>query len=339
MIDPRFFISHGPLSIDDIIKELPITVGSSFDSAVMIRGVSALPKSKAGDLTYLDGKAGLKTIGDAGATACLTQLKHQQAVIDAGMIPLVTDHPRAQFARILPRLYSEMRPERSEDLLHSSADIAPDAVLMPGVVVAQNVTIGNRTRIGVGTYIGPGVTIGDDCIIGAYVTIECAQIADGVTLGSNCAIGASGFGVANDGLQNIDILHLGRVLLGKSVSLGSHCAIDRGMLVDTRIGEGSKFDNFCHVAHNTVVGKNGLFAGFVGISGSCVIGDTVVMGGRVGLADHLSVGDGAMLAAGSGLMKNVPAGEVWSGYPAKPLRKHMKEVATLSRLAAPKKKT
>jgi UDP-3-O-[3-hydroxymyristoyl] glucosamine N-acyltransferase len=76
-----------------------------------------------------------------------------------------------------------------------------------------------------------------------------------------------------------------------------------------------------------------LIAGFGGVSGSTTIGDGVTLGGRVGVADHRKIGERATLAGGSAVFQDVPAGEVWSGYPAKPLRKWLREAAWLSRKA------
>ena len=99
--------------------------------------------------------------------------------------------------------------------------------------------------------------------------------------------------------------------------------------------EGAKIDNLCHVAHNVVIGRGVLIAAFGGISGSTIVGDGVTMGGRVGVADHRKIGAGATLAGGAAVFQDVPAGEVWSGYPARPLRKWLRESAWLSRKAAP----
>jgi UDP-3-O-[3-hydroxymyristoyl] glucosamine N-acyltransferase len=88
------------------------------------------------------------------------------------------------------------------------------------------------------------------------------------------------------------------------------------------------------VAHNVTVGRGVLIAAFAGISGSTTIGDGVTMGGRVGVADHRTIGAGATLAGGSAVFQDVPPGEVWSGYPAKPLRKWLRETAWVSRKAA-----
>jgi UDP-3-O-[3-hydroxymyristoyl] glucosamine N-acyltransferase len=77
-----------------------------------------------------------------------------------------------------------------------------------------------------------------------------------------------------------------------------------------------------------------VLAGHVGLSGSVVVGDGVQMGGSVGIADHLSVGAGARIAARAGVMHDIPAGEVWAGAPAKPIRKFMRESAWLAKMAS-----
>ena len=41
----------------------------------------------------------------------------------------------------------------------------------------------------------------------------------------------------------------------------------------------------------------------------------------------------ARIAGGSAVAKDIPAGETWSGAPAKLSRQHFKEIATLSKLA------
>jgi UDP-3-O-[3-hydroxymyristoyl] glucosamine N-acyltransferase len=82
-----------------------------------------------------------------------------------------------------------------------------------------------------------------------------------------------------------------------------------------------------------MIGRGVLIAAFGGISGSTSVGDGALLGGRVGIVDHRTVGPGATLAAGSAVFQNVPAGEVWSGYPAKPLRRWLREAAWLSRKA------
>lgn len=74
-------------------------------------------------------------------------------------------------------------------------------------------------------------------------------------------------------------------------------------------------------------------AGHSGVSGSTTLGDGVTMGGQSGVADHRKIGAGATLAGRAAVFQDVPPGEVWSGYPAKPLRKWLREAAWLARKA------
>ena len=70
----------------------------------------------------------------------------------------------------------------------------------------------------------------------------------------------------------------------------------------------------------------------MGVSGSCKVGAEVQLGGNVGLSDHITVGDGAAVAAKAGVMHNIPAGEIWSGLPAMPIRDHMRLVSATRKL-------
>jgi UDP-3-O-[3-hydroxymyristoyl] glucosamine N-acyltransferase len=73
-----------------------------------------------------------------------------------------------------------------------------------------------------------------------------------------------------------------------------------------------------------------------GISGSVTIGDGAQFGGRAGVADHVTIGDGARIGASAGVLRDVPAGETWGGFPAKPVRQWMREVAWVTRRASRK---
>jgi UDP-3-O-[3-hydroxymyristoyl] glucosamine N-acyltransferase len=181
--------------------------------------------------------------------------------------------------------------------------------------------------------IGPGVAIGRRCRIGANVTIGFALIGDEVRIYAGVVIGEPGFGVVEGPGDMVDVPQLGRVIIQDRVTLGANSCVDRGAWDDTVIGENTKIDNLVQIAHNVRLGRNCVLAAQTGISGSVTIGDFAMFGGRAGVADHIEIGSGAKIAAAAGVMKSVPAGEVWCGVPARPLRRFMRETAWLAKSA------
>jgi UDP-3-O-[3-hydroxymyristoyl] glucosamine N-acyltransferase len=206
-------------------------------------------------------------------------------------------------------------------------------VLAPGVVIGQGARIGRGSSLGPGAKIGPGVAIGRDCRIGANAVIGFALIGDRVSIHAGAVIGEAGFGAAGGPTGVVDLPQLGRVILQDGVTIGANSCVDRGAFGDTTIGENSKIDNLVHVAHNVRLGRNCVAAAYTGISGSTVVGDGVAFGGKAGVADHLKIGAGAQIGASASVFKDVPAGETWTGFPARPLKRWLRETAWLSRKA------
>jgi UDP-3-O-[3-hydroxymyristoyl] glucosamine N-acyltransferase len=99
------------------------------------------------------------------------------------------------------------------------------------------------------------------------------------------------------------------------------------------IGAGTKIDNLVHVAHNVRIGRGCFLAAQVGIAGSARIGDGVQLGGQAGINGHITIGSRAIITGQTGVIGDVPAAEMWSGYPARPHREQMRTTAALSRLA------
>lgn len=327
MIDPRFYQALGPVTVRALAPSADI--GGDADREI----TGAAPAETAGpnDLCYYEGKRGAALSSSPGACIIAPALAHLAP--NAGALILV-DRPRSFFARAV----SSLVRARSFDVNAPAVD--PTAMLEEGVRLGAGVVVGAGAEIGVGTEIGPnsviapGVTIGRRCKVGARVSIAFALIGDDVNILAGAVIGEQGFGVAGDASGPVDVPHLGRVVIQDRVTIGANSCVDRGVFGDTVIGEDTKIDNLCHVAHNCQIGRGVLMAAFAGISGSTRIGDGVTLGGRVGVGDHRTIGQGATLAGGAAVLQDVPSGEVWSGYPAKPLRKWLREAAWLSRRAS-----
>lgn len=337
MINTRFYHHHGAVHLSKLSDELGLgDLNPSLPDCEIKHAVSLSDRSD-GTISYYMGKKYQDALNSVSGGVVLCTPDNAQIVSDAGSIPLTTPHPRAGFAKAIRRLYSRKGFSSDDPAINPSAKIHKDAHILPGTVIGAQAVIDAGARIGPNAVIGPGVHIGAHTHVGATVVVTCTDIGAYCRIGGGSVIGGEGFGVTKDESGNVDIDHIGTVTLADHVSIGSNTTLDRGMLDSTQIGQRTKIDNLCQIGHNTIIGDDCMIAAHVGISGSCKIGDRVMMGGNVGIADHIVIGDDVVLAGASGVMKNVPNGEVWSGFPAKPTRTHMREVATLARLARPKK--
>ena len=327
MIDPRFYEVLGPLKASDIAALLGSTVAQG-DPGRTVASVASASSAQASDLTFLE-EPGDRAI-EAGVV--IASADAVQGVAPSSAV-IVVAQARSAFARAAERLVRLRELQPGDPEVHPEARIASSARLEPGVVVGRGASIGEGVRIGANAVIGPGVQIGNGSMIGASAVVRCALIGDGVRILSGAVVGEAGFGLAVGKSGPALSPHFGRVIMQNGVSLGANSTIDRGLFDDTVIGEASHIDNLCHIGHNCRIGRNFAAAAFLGVSGSSEIGDNVQFGGRVGLKDHIHIGTGARIAAGAGVLTDVPAGETWAGYPAKPLRTWMRELAWLGRAA------
>jgi UDP-3-O-[3-hydroxymyristoyl] glucosamine N-acyltransferase len=326
MIDLRFYEALGPITVRALAPSAEI----GGDAEALVSGAAPSDRAGPGDLCYYEGKGG-KPLQTAPA-ACV--IPHAMAHLAPNAKALIlADNPRAVFARLVPAL-SRPRSFNTAQAIDPSARIEEGARIGPGAIIGADAQIGAGAEIGPNAIIGPGVAIGRRTRVGAHASISFALIGDECAILAGAVIGEQGFGVAGDASGPVDVPHLGRVIIQDRVTIGANSCVDRGVFDDTTIGEGAKIDNLCHVAHNCTIGRGVLIAAFGGISGSTQLGDGVTLGGRVGIADHRKIGAGATLAGGAAVFQDVPPGEVWSGYPAKPLRKWLREAAWLSRKAS-----
>ncbi len=230
-----------------------------------------------------------------------------------------------------PRLATGERSERAA--VHPTAELGAGVTLGPGAVVGPGARVGERSVIGPGCVLGEGAIVGDDCVLHASVTLyDGVRLGHRVVLHAGVVVGADGFGYAASPRGAVKVRHLGGVVIGDDVEVGANTAIDRGTLDDTVVGAGTKIDNLCQVGHNVRIGRSCLIAGLTGIAGSAVVGDGAVLGGAVAVADHVRIGAGARIAGRSGVTKDVPPGETWAGFPARPYRQFARQLYLLDRL-------
>jgi UDP-3-O-[3-hydroxymyristoyl] glucosamine N-acyltransferase len=164
-----------------------------------------------------------------------------------------------------------------------------------------------RPMIGKGTYIHP-----------------TAHIAHGVTIGRDCrvgpgaSIGWDGFGWSPDpdgGYKRKPQTH--SVVIGDNVDIGANTCIDRGSYRDTVIGDGSKIDNLCHIAHNVQIGRDCLIIALSMVAGSVVIGDRSYVAPCSAIREHRTVGEDVFIGLGSVVVSDISAGLGVFGVPAR----------------------
>ena len=226
----------------------------------------------------------------------------------------------ADLLKYMAELKKQYRRRRS-----LRSHIACSARLGKKVSVGDFVTIGKDCRIGDCTVIHDNVTIGAGTKIGSFCIIYPGVhifpgmvIGDRVILHAGCIIGDDGFGNAPqpDGTWR-KIEHLGNVIIGNDVEVGSNTTIDRAPMESTIIADGVRIDNLCQIAHNVIVGKNTVMAAQTGIAGSTKVGEGCIFAGQVGIVGHISVADHTTIGAQAGLIGNVrKPGQVYFGTPA-----------------------
>ena len=305
------------------------------DGTIVVHGVAPLDRAQPHELSFLaharyaswfEGtRAGIVLISPA-----LAELPGSPAA------RIVVDKPTDAMVSLLARFH---RGEARALGVHATAVVSSTAQLEPGVTIEAYAVIQDGARIGAGSWIGASAVVGAGCVLGRDVRVYAGatlyphvEVGDRVVLHSGARVGREGFGFIGGPTGPVRIPHVGRCILEADVEIGANSCVDRGSVDDTIIGAGTKIDNLVQIAHNVRIGKMCFLASQVGIAGSTRIGDGVQLGGQVGIGGHINIGAGASLAGRAGVYGDVPAGEVWSGYPARPHREQLRAQAAVHRL-------
>lgn len=288
----------------------------SGDENFEIRGFNSAEYAQTGDLTFADKEEYLAAAEASSAAAILVPKNFR----DSRKILIRVADARIAMARILPLFFP---PDVYAAGIHPSAVIAESAEIDPSVHVGPNVVIGERVRIHArtallgGNHVANDSIIGEDCCLHPNVILYSkTQMGSRVSVHSGAVIGADGFGYIFDQGRHRKVLQVGGVKIGNDVEIGANAAIDRGALDPTVIGDGTKIDDFVHIAHNVVLGRHCLVLGQVGIAGSTEVGDYTVIASQTGIAGHLKIGSQVIIGAKSGLMRDVPDKARVLGVPA-----------------------
>jgi len=293
---------------------------SAEDGTREIRGVAAIDLAGPEDITFISNPQYARFLAGTNAGAVIVA---RGTAAPSSTVALAVEDPYVAFLKVL-ELFDTRTPFDVNEGVHPQAFVHPGAKLGKGVslgacaVLGDGVSVGDNTIIGPGCVILHGTKIGRSCRLYPNVTImDGCLIGDRVILHAGVVVGSDGFGFAPHGGALHKIPQIGIVRIEDDVEIGAGTCIDRATFGETVVGRGAKIDNLVQLAHNVRIGSSTVIAAQTGISGSTSVGSGVKMGGQSGAAGHIVIGDGASVGGQAGVTKDVPPGEIVSGYPAK----------------------
>ena len=230
-----------------------------------------------------------------------------------------SDNARLDFIRVVERFFTRVHPHG----IHPITVISPAAKIAPDVYIGPLCVIG-EAEIGAGCVIHSGVHIYDDVHIGHDVVIHSGSV-----------IGADGFGYQRNEAGELEKFpHVGGVVIEDNVEIHALVHIARGTLGDTVIGQGTKIDTYCHIAHNLKIGKHCAIISHAMLGGSVSVGDHSWIAPSACLRDGIRIGSGVTVGLASLVTKDVPDKQTVMGAPARPIEEQKRLLRRLSDLAA-----
>jgi len=175
-----------------------------------------------------------------------------------------------------------------------------------GIKLSEKSYIESKVVIKEGCEVYPNVAIYNPSIIGRNCIIQSGSVIGGVGLGDLWY---------NEKYNKF--VHLGSVIIGDDVTIGTNVNISRGMLEDTVIGSGTRIANNVSIGHSVTIGKNCYISSGVTIGGACVLEDNCFLAIGATLTHHVKVGENTMIGVGAVLIKDALPDSLYLGNPAR----------------------
>jgi UDP-3-O-[3-hydroxymyristoyl] glucosamine N-acyltransferase len=257
-----------------------VTAAGADPAQLTLEGIATHTAAATGDLAW-SREAGAAA-GFAGSLLLCPEPAPHATDLAAGAAVAVCAAPRLAMAEVLGRFFAHLAGDREPEY----ADPASAAAVAANHAWVRNARVGR------------------DVHVAQHVTIGC---------------GGMGYERAEDG-RLVRFPQLGGVVIEDGVDVAAHATIQRGALGDTVIRRGAKVGPHANVGHNVDIGEDVLLSGHVQIGGGARIGRGAVVWQSAAIANGVTVGEGAVIGMSAAVRKDVGAGEVWAGNPARKLR-------------------
>ena len=249
------------------------------------------------DLTKLDNYENIAIIADE----CLkTKIN----------IPIIfSKNTRLDFERIVMNFFVK---EKFLSNIHETA------IIEDGAKIGKNVYIGSHCYIDNDVIIGDGTKILQNTCIYGKTTLGSNSV-----IKSNTTIGSEGFSFSYENNDTFHFPHLGSIIIGDNVWIGSNCTLERAQLDETIIEDHVKIDDLVNIAHNTLIKKfSQITVGSI-ICGRAIIGERCWIAPNSIIDTGCELGDDSFVGVSSFVNKNFPENSVVIGTPAKFLKKNL----------------
>ncbi len=300
----------------------------------IVTRVAELSDATPDSITYYSSRAHAQQLKNTQAGIVILRARDRAVYVGDCII---SEQPRLAFAQVIEVLHPSA-PHGAG--IHSTAVIGEHSQIDASVVIGPNTVIGNHVKLGANVSIKAGTVIEDSVEIGEGTQIDSqVVIYRHTTIGGHCRfssgviLGAPGFSFEWDGERWVSVRNIGTLVIGDDVDVGACTSIDRASISATRVHDGVRIDNNCHIGHNVEIGKHTLIIAGVGIGGGARIGKRCIIGGHSAIRDNILIADDVTILGTSLVTKSITkAGEYSSAVPAREAKEWNHSLAMLNKL-------
>ena len=301
------------ISLKELAQQIEAELEGDPDKEVL--GLNTLDDASNDEVAFIARESFLPSLSStkAGALICSIDLSNGYTGNK-----LIGEDPYLLYAKCT-KVFKDLVDSSADEGISDLVKVGKNVSISTNSSVANFVSIFDGVTIEDNVVIGPGVCVGKNSVIRRGSKIyPNTTIYDSVEIGENCiihsgsVIGSDGLGFAKDKGKWVKIEHLGKVIIGDNVEIGSNTSIDRGSVGNTVIEDNVKIDNLVHLAHNVKIGSGTAIAANSAVAGSSSIGKNCTLAGCCAVVDNINVTDEVHITAMSLITKSINEKGIYS---------------------------